>query len=126
MRTILMVGLGGFVGAVARHFMGAWVQQRLGMPFPYGTFFVNAMGCLFFGALMACAETRVGLSPDTRLLVGVGLLGSFTTFSTFGVETMYLARAGEMRMAFLNVTANLAVGLAFVWAGRSAIRAMFA
>jgi CrcB protein len=124
MRTLLIIGAGGFLGAVARYLMGGFVQQRLGIPFPWGTIAVNVIGCACLGGLLTVNETRGGLSPEMRFFVGVGILGSLTTFSAFGWETLELARGGAFRLATLNVTANVVLGLTATWFGRVAIRAL--
>ena len=119
-----MVALGGAVGAVARYLVSGWVQTRADVPFPAGTFVVNILGCLILGALLAAAETRGALSAETRAFFAIGILGSFTTFSTFGWETVELMRAGRPALAFANVAGSLLLGLAAVWIGRALVRAL--
>jgi CrcB protein len=120
MLKLLLVGLGGFVGAVLRYLVSGWVQESSGSAtLPYGTLAVNVLGCLVIGALSFLADTRGMFSVETRLLVFVGLLGGFTTFSTFGNETLNLLRDGQLLMASFNVTANVILCLAAVWAGRA-------
>ncbi len=116
---LLVIGLGGFLGAIARYGVSGWVQARAGGEFPAGTLAVNAVGCLLLGVLMALVETRQLLGPEVRTFVAIGILGSFTTFSTFGYETLELVRVGTFRLAALNMAGNLALGLAAVWIGRS-------
>ena len=125
MREILAVGLGGFVGAVARYSLAGWVQQWSGSRFPAGTMLVNLVGCFAIGAFMAATQERVPLAPETRLFVTLGFLGSFTTFSTFGYETVELLRAGDLGRAGLNVVGQVALGLLAVVAGAAAIRALW-
>ncbi len=124
MLKILVIGLGGFVGTVARYGVSGWVQKKAGSDFPAGTLAVNVAGCLLIGALMALVETRPVLGPDARMFLAVGILASFTTFSTFGYETLELARIGAFRLALASVAANLLIGLLAVWAGRTAVRAI--
>ena len=112
------------MGAVARYLISGWVQNRAETPFPAGTLAVNVAGCLAIGALLAIAETREALGAETRAFLAIGILGSFTTFSTFGWETVELARTGRTDLAFANIAASLAIGLAAVWLGRTAIRAL--
>ena len=124
MSNLAIVALGGALGAVARYEISARVQQRWGGgpgAFPVGTLVVNALGCLVLGALMAWVAERAQFAPRTRLFVGIGLLGSFTTFSTFGFETIELARHGKLGGALLNVALNVLVGCAFVALGRFAV-----
>jgi CrcB protein len=82
---------------------------------------VNVAGCLLIGAAAAAADTRQLLSPEARLFLMVGVLGGFTTFSTFGYETLALARDGEALRAAANVITHVVLGLAAVWAGYAAV-----
>jgi CrcB protein len=125
MGKLLAIGLGGFVGALARYGVSGWVQRRTSSAFPAGTLAVNVVGCLVLGALMTLVETRPMISPQVRTFVAVGILGSFTTFSTVGFETLELVRVGTPRMALASVAANLAIGLAAVWIGRTLVRLVF-
>lgn len=118
----LAVGLGGFVGAIARYGLSSLVQSRLGGDFPAGTLLVNVLGCFLAGALWTLVEERNLFSENARLFAGVGLLGSMTTFSTFGQETVALLREGELRFALLSVALNVAVGLVGVVLGHGAAR----
>lgn len=120
MFNILIVGIGGFIGSALRYLVAGWVQQvSKSIDFPYGTLAVNLLGCFVIGFLAQLAETRGILSSETRLLVFIGLLGGFTTFSSFGNETLNLARDGQMFDALTNVLANVAFGLLLVWLGRT-------
>lgn len=123
---ILVIGAGGFVGAIARHVLGGLVQHRVGGFFPTGTLAVNVIGCGLMGALLTVVEERQALGPDARMFLAVGILGSFTTFSTFGYETMELLRHGSTRLAALNIAANVVVGFVALWAGRALVRALVA
>lgn len=119
MNKILLVGAGGFLGAVLRYAVTGWVQQIThSIAFPHGTFAVNILGCFFMGLLAYLADARMGLAPEMRLLLMVGLLGSFTTYSTFSSETLRLLQDQRYLFAFLNMGAHLAVGLASVVLGR--------
>jgi CrcB protein len=115
---LLAVGCGGFVGAVARWGLSSWVQRLYGGSFPLGTFAANMLGCLFIGVIFALVEARPDWSPHVRLFLMVGLLGAFTTFSTFGHETLDLLRSGSWWLALLNVLGSATVGLLAVMAGR--------
>ena len=118
MLKLLAVGTGGFIGAILRFVVGTWVQRNLGQPgFPLGTLAVNMTGCLIIGLLGGLTEAREILSPNMRVLVLIGILGSFTTFSTFGYETLALLRDGEFMLSAVNITVHVVVGLAAVWAG---------
>jgi len=122
LREILVVGAGGFIGAVARYLLSGWVQRLAGHSFPLGTWAVNVVGCLALGALMGLADTRLALTAEARLFLGIGVLGSFTTFSTFGYETIELVRGSETALALGNVAANLIVGFGAVILGRALAR----
>ena len=118
MKGILLVGLGGFVGSVFRYKLGGYVlhmtaQGRL----PYGTFTVNVLGCLLVGVLAGIAERYEVFGPDTRLFLFTGLLGGFTTFSAFGLETVALIRRGEPGTAALYAAGSVVLGIAAVWIG---------
>jgi fluoride exporter len=117
---LLWVGIGGFVGSVLRYLVAGWVQTgSRSVGFPFGTLAVNVLGCLAIGGLSYLADARGVLNAETRLLLMVGLLGGFTTFSTFGNETFNLFRDGETMIALANVAANIVLCLAAVWAGRA-------
>lgn len=117
----LLVGAGGFLGAAARYLAGGLVYRWVEPAFPWATLLVNVTGCFAIGALAALGEER-GLSPEARLFWMVGVLGGFTTFSTFGYETMALVREGSTAAAVLNVAGHVLAGLSAVWAGAAAAR----
>ena len=118
MGNLLIIGMGGFVGAVSRYLLSGWVHQWLGgSSFPYGTLAVNVLGCLLIGFLGGLVESRQLLNPEARLFLFLGVLASFTTFSTFGFETIALLRDAQLFAAFGNVAAQLFLGLTAVWAG---------
>jgi CrcB protein len=118
---ILLIGLGGFAGSVLRYLVSGYAQQvSRSAEFPYGTLVVNVLGCLVIGFLSELAEGRGVLTPEARAFLVVGFLGGFTTFSTFGNETINLLRDGESLRGLLNVAAHLLLGLAAVYGGRVA------
>jgi len=120
MDKALYVGIGGLVGSVLRYWMGGFVQQTANNPtFPLGTLAVNLAGCLLIGFLSQLADARNAFTPEVRLLVFTGILGGFTTFSTFSNETMDLLRSGQILPAVLNTGLHVFAGLAAVWLGRS-------
>jgi CrcB protein len=123
-RLILLVGAGGFLGAVARYLVGGWVQRLLPAAFPYGTLAVNVVGSLLLGAVYELGTARGALDPQLRLMLGVGVLGAFTTFSTFSLETLNLLREGSVFLAGTNVLTNVLVCLAAVWLGVTLVRVM--
>ena len=115
---LLYVGTGGCVGAILRYLSSGWMQKWFPRSFyPWGTFFVNILGCLLIGFLMGLVNTRQMFSPQFRLLVFAGFLGSFTTFSTFAYESMMLLRDGQFLLFVLNAGGQLLLGLAAVLAG---------
>lgn len=117
---IVLVGSGGFLGSAFRYALSGAVHRLLPFAtFPYGTLFVNASGCLLIGLLGGLSASRLVLAPNLRLFLFLGILGGFTTFSTFGYETFALFRDGEMIRAFLNVVLSLLLCLASVWLGWS-------
>lgn len=118
MNNILLVGLGGFIGAVARYKLGGWVLHLTAQEkFPFGTFAVNVAGCLVVGMLAGLVEKHHMFAPETRLFLFTGLLGGFTTFSAFGLETVLLLRRGEPWVAAAYAGASLVLGIAAVWIG---------
>ena len=116
--TWLAVALGGALGASARYGLDGVIQRRLGTAFPYGIFLVNVLGCLTAGLLAgAIASQRLALSPAMRAFAFTGILGGFTTFSAFGLDTHALARGGAVGAAMLNLAGQVGLGLAAVWVG---------
>jgi len=115
---LLAVGAGGFFGAVGRYLLGmALFALPGGGRLPYGTAAANVLGCLLIGVVAGMVEGRAAFSPELRLFLTVGLLGGFTTFSTFGYETVQLLRAEGAWLAILNVGVQLFLGLAAVAVG---------
>lgn len=120
MEKSLLVGAGGFIGAILRYWLSGYIQQvSRSAQFPFGTLTVNLIGCLVIGFLSYLAEEHGAFSPESRLLIFTGVLGGFTTFSTFGNETINLVREGQNILAVVNITAHLLLGLGFVWLGRT-------
>ena len=118
MKEIIIVGIGGFVGSVARFkTAGIFFHQLKDSQFPWATFAVNVMGCLLVGLIAGLLERISFYNAEMRLLLITGFLGGFTTFSAFGLETFYLIRTGHTALALINVFASVAVGLFAVWAG---------
>ena len=114
----VMIGSGGFLGALARYGMTGFVQRQLPpTAFPYGTLAVNLLGCLLMGAVAGLAETRQLLGQEFRAFALIGVLGGFTTFSTFGYETFAMLRADDYVRAASNVGIHVALGVALVWLG---------
>ena len=111
----LAVGCGGFLGAIARYVISGYLHHHYDGKFPIGTFTVNFLGCLIIGLMATLVETRDLFSPNVRLVIITGFLGSLTTFSTFGYESWSLLRDGHYKIAGLSIAANLILGLAGVF-----------
>jgi CrcB protein len=120
----LVVGAGGFVGAAARYVVGGAIQRWFPLSFPAGTLVINVSGCFAIGFLAVLADERLALGPETRLFWMAGVLGGYTTFSAFGLETMTLARDGNSALAAANVVGQVTLGLIGVWLGAAAARAI--
>ena len=119
MTNILLVGIGGFIGSVLRYLGGGYVQESIKrLDFPYGTLAVNLIGCFVIGLLAQLGEKYGMFSTESRLFIFIGVLGGFTTFSSFGNETLNLMRQSLMTNAFINIGANVILGLFAVWLGR--------
>ena len=118
--SIIFVALGGALGSVFRFLLSTWSQAiSKSIDFPYGTLTVNLIGCFVIGFLAQLAEGRGAFTSESRALMFVGILGGFTTFSSFGNETINLLRDGETFNALANVSANVIFGLILVWLGRT-------
>lgn len=113
-----MVGSGGFIGALARYGLSGLVHRQVPFAtFPYGTMAVNLMGCCAIGVIAGLAESRQLFGPEFRTFALIGLLGGFTTFSTFGYETFAMLRDAEYIRVAANVGVHVILGLALVWLG---------
>jgi CrcB protein len=117
-KGILLVALGGAIGSVSRFKLSGYIlHHTIDWRFPAGTFVVNVLGCLVAGLLAGLAEKYDYFSADARLLVFTGVLGGFTTFSAFGLETMFLIKRGELVVAGANVILSVIAGLIALWIG---------
>jgi CrcB protein len=117
MPRLFLIGLAGFVGTLARYWLAGVAARRYGETFPVGTFAVNALGCFLAGVLFYLMYDRFLTSPTLRSVIFIGLLGGFTTFSSYGLQTFTLLRDGEISMALLNIGLSNVAGLFLVWAG---------
>jgi CrcB protein len=120
MAQILFVGMGGFLGSIARYLMVGLVQGTSAGSFPVGTLVVNVTGCVAIGGVSELLEARPFLTGEARAFLVIGLLGGFTTFSAFGNETMNLLRHAGMAVAGANILGNVLLAIGGVWLGRSA------
>jgi CrcB protein len=117
MMRVLLVGLGGFVGTLFRYWLSGLIAKRYGETFPLGTLAVNAIGCFIIGFLFYFFYDRSLTTPTARTVVLIGVIGGFTTFSSYGLQTFTLLRDGEVFLALVNVIASNVLGLALVWLG---------
>lgn len=117
MGKYLMVGIGGFLGAVARFWLGGYIGARMGTRFPYGTLVINCTGCFLIGFVVTIMAERTHWNPNLRYLIPIGFIGAYTTFSTFEFETFRAMQDGDMLIAFLNVAISLVAGFLAVWLG---------
>ncbi len=121
MRNLLIVGMGGFFGAVMRYLVSGGVQKwTQSVDFPYGTLSVNLIGCLVIGMLTRLDEIHSLLTPEMRFFILIGMLGAFTTYSTFSNEAMNLINDRRFSIAVLYIAAHLVMGLLAVLVGRLA------
>lgn len=116
-----MVLVGGGIGSLARYAVGTAIMTRLGARFPVGTMFINVSGSFLIGVLMTLLSERLDPHPNFRLLLIVGFLGGYTTFSTFAWETFALAKEGGQWLGFLNVLGSVVFGYMAVWLGSTII-----
>ena len=123
--NVLLVALGGGIGAVTRYAVSLWAAARLGTSFPYGTFIANVVGCFIIGIFMTIVTEKFIANSYWRLLITTGFLGGFTTFSSYSYETFKLLENTGINAAFYNIAANLISGLLATWLGIKAIRILF-
>ncbi len=119
----MLIGIGGFVGAIARYGLSGLVYQWLGTDFPYGTLVVNVVGAFVLGFVMTAVLKGVAL--PARNMITIGFLGAFTTFSTFSYETLVLLQHGELWRGLLNIVGSVGLGLIAVGLGAVFARALF-
>jgi CrcB protein len=124
MLHILIVAAGGALGSVARYGLSGLVHRYVQGTFPWGTLAVNVLGCLAIGVALHHIQDRQSLGPNARLFLTIGILGGFTTFSSFGYETVQLAAGGQWGAALGNILGNVALGLGAVWLGWIGARAL--
>ena len=124
MYRIVLIGAAGLIGTLARYWLSGWADERWGATFPAGTLIVNLLGCLAIGFLFQATEEKYLIDPVLRSAILVGLLGGFTTFSSFGVQTFNLLREGEIFLAGINVAVSNVAGLILVWVGYTVSRSL--
>jgi fluoride exporter len=122
MMRVLWISLGGAVGTAARYLLSGWLLRVLGPAFPYGTLAVNVIGSFLLGAIMHVGLNTTLLSPAARLVLGTGVMGGFTTYSTFNYETLQYAQEGAWGLAGLNLGVTVVTCLIAGLLGAAAAR----
>jgi CrcB protein len=113
----VMIAIGGALGSLARYGLTTWVQARVPLGFPWGTFLVNVSGCLAMGVAATIVTERLGINPQWRYLVPIGFLGAYTTFATFEFEGYLLNTNGVWATGLLYLIASVVVGYLAMWTG---------
>lgn len=121
-RNPLAISLGAISGALCRYYLNLWFIERFGLGFPYGTFFINITGCFLMGLVFMATETAIAISPEVRLLIATGFLGSYTTFSTYGLETVSLIDAKQVIPALIYGVGSALMGIISVKLGIELVR----
>jgi CrcB protein len=117
MHKLVLLSLAGTCGTLSRYWLSGAVQSLLGRGFPWGTAAVNTLGCLLFGLVWTLSEERLLIGSETRVVILVGFMGAFTTFSSLVFETGELMRSAQWAYAFLNLAGETVLGFAALWAG---------
>jgi len=124
MKMLLAVALGGALGAVARYKTVGWVAQLMGHGFPWGTLVVNVVGSFAMGVLVELGALKLNLAPEVRAFLAVGVLGAFTTFSTFSLDVATLWQRGDVMATGAYVAASAALSILALFAGLAVVRAV--
>ncbi len=124
MNKYLVIGVGGFLGSIARYWVGNYIGGRFGMRFPFGTVAINISGSFLIGLIVALIAHRAHWSANWSYLIPIGFIGAYTTFSTFELETLRTFQEGEVLLAFLNVILSVVLGFVAVWLGMITGRSM--
>ena len=123
-RSILLVGIGGFVGSIARYLVAILFSSQISSVFPFATLTVNVLGCFLIGILFAMSDRGNLLSPEWRILLTTGFCGGFTTFSTFSYESLRLMQDGEYLYLAAYVFISVFVGLTATYLGIALVRSI--
>lgn len=117
MKTILLIGSGGFIGSIARYGLNLLVHKIVSTTFPLGILLVNIIGCLAIGLIYGMANKAGWLTNDWKAFLAIGICGGFTTFSSFSYDNIKLLQSGQLLQAFLYIAASLIIGLLMTWIG---------
>ena len=122
-RNPVAISLGAISGALSRYYLSLWFVQRFGVAFPYGTFFVNITGCFLMGVIFTLTtETVITITPEVKLLIATGFLGSYTTFSTYGLDSVILIDAKRIIPVLTYGLGSAVVGIISVKLGMELVR----
>jgi CrcB protein len=124
MQKTIFIAFAGLVGTLIRYWLSGFVARQYGETFPWGTLIVNLIGSFLAGAIYHLAEERLLIPPTLRTIILIGLIGGFTTFSSYGLQTFTLLRDGEIGLATLNVAVSNVLGLLMVWIGYVVFKAL--
>ena len=124
MQKTIFIAVAGLIGTLIRYWLSGFVARQYGETFPWGTLVVNLIGSFLAGALYHLAEERFLLPPTLRTVIFIGLLGGFTTFSSYGLQTFTLLRDGQLGLATLNIAVSNVLGLLLVWVGYVVFKAL--
>lgn len=122
MLKLLIIGAGGFIGAILRYQVSGWAHKIFGSDFPYGTLSVNVIGSFLLGFFLVLANTKLIVPDVYKNLIAIGILGAFTTYSTFSYETFSLLQLNLIKQAFINIGLNVILGLLAIWLGMISAR----
>ena len=118
MYTILLVGIGGFIGAILRYILGGWIQNSF-VNFPVGTLAINTIGSFFLGLIMYLSEYQGFFDEETRIFLTIGIIGAFTTLSTFGYESFRLLDDSKLTLMAINVVSTVLLSMLAVYMGKT-------
>ena len=118
MYTIILIGIGGFIGAILRYTIGGWVQDNF-VSFPFGTLTVNILGSFFLGLVMYLSEYQGIFNEETRVFLTIGILGAFTTLSTFSYESFRLLDNSNIMLLVINIVATVVLSIFAVYLGKT-------
>jgi CrcB protein len=116
--TVILIGIGGFIGAILRYIIGGWVQDNF-ISFPFGTLAVNILGSFFLGLIMYLSEYQGIFNEEVRVFLTIGILGAFTTLSTFSYESFRLLDSSNIMLMVINIMATVALSIFAVYLGKT-------